>query len=305
MSFAQGSRSKLSLKAQLDYLTTATGNYVEVPFATHDLKLDKSPIESATVRSDREVSDYRHGNGSAMGSLSLEMRYGDAATELLMQSAMFNIWGSSEMIIGTQRTFLSMEDGALDIANYRMFQGFEVNRLGVNIQPNQLITMNVDLVGRDMSVSGSSGAGTTVAPTSNEPMDSFSGFIFDEFPNSGSELGIVTGLSFEVNNGIQPFPVVGTNRAPFQEFGRGRVTGQMTVAWRNTSFLTRFVNETTVALNVQCSDPSGNDYVFTFPRVKFNGADVPHSSEQSRIVTLPFVALRGTGTILSAMRIQK
>lgn len=305
MSFAQGSRSKLSLKAQADYLTTATGNFSEVPFATHDLKLDKSPIESATVRSDREVSDFRHGNGSATGSLAVEMRYGDAATELLMQSAMFSVFTSSEMIIGTQRTFLSMEDGALDIANFRMFTGMEVSRLGVSIQPKQLIQITTDLVGRDMTVSGSSAAGTTVAPTGNLPMDTFSGFIFDEFPGSGIELGIVTGLTFEINNGIQPFHVVGTNRPPFQEFGRGRVTGSMTVLWRNTTFLSRFINETEVALHVDCSDPSGNNYVFTFPRVKFNGADVPHSSEQSRIITLPFVALRGTGTILSALRIQR
>lgn len=305
MSFAQGSRSRLSLRAQPDYLTAATGNYVEVPFTTHDLSLNKGALESATVRSDREVSDFRHGNGNAQGNLSLELRFGDAATELLMQSAMFNIWGSSEMIIGTQRTFLSMEDGALDISAFRNFTGMEVNRMSVDIQPNQLIRANFDLVGRDMTLAGSSSAGTIAAATTNQPMDSFSGFVFDEFPGSGTELGIITGIQFQVDNGIQPLAVVGTNRPPFQEFGRGRVSGQMTVAWRNNTFMTRFVNETEVALHVQCADPSGNDYVFTMPRVKFNGANAPHQSEQTRIVTLPFVALRGTSGILSALRIQR
>lgn len=305
MSFAQGARSRLSLRAQPDYLTTATGNFVEVPFSTHDLTLNKSTIESATVRSDREVADYRHGNGNAQGSIACEMRYGDAALELLMQSAMFNVWGSSEMVIGTQRTFLSAEDGALDIGAYRLFQGLEANRMSVDIQPNQIIKMAFDMVGRDMSVAGSSGAGTIVAATSNEPMDAFSGFVFDEFPGSGTELGIITGINFQVENGIQPMHVVGANRPPFQEFGRGRVTGSMTVAWRNNTFATRFVNESTAALHVQCADPAGNDYVFTMPRVKFNGASVPHQSEQTRMMTLPFVALRGTSGITSALRIQR
>ncbi len=305
MSFAQGARAKLSLKAQPDYLTAASGNFVEVPFATHDLNMEKATLESATVRSDREISDYRHGNVSASGSIAAELRYGDAALELLMQSAMFNIWASSEMTIGTQRTFLSVEDGQLDIANYRLFTGMEVNRMGIDIQPNALVQASFDLVGRNMAVSGSSGAGTPVAYSTNEPMDTFSGFVFDEFPGSGTELGIVTGINFQIENGIQPLQVVGSNVPPFQEFGRARVTGQMTVAWRNTTFLSRFVNETTVALHIQVADPSGNDYVFTMPRVKFTGASAPHSSEQSRIITLPFQALRGTSGVTSALRIQK
>jgi hypothetical protein len=305
MSFAQGSRSKLSLKAQPDYLTAASGNFVEVPFSTHDLTLNKQAVESATNRSDREVSDSRHGNGSAGGSINTELRYGDAALELLMQSAMFNVWASSEMTIGTQRTFLSVEDGALDIAQYRRFVGMEVNRMSIDIQPNAMVTAAFELAGRDMTVTGSSGAGTIAAPTTNVPMDSFSGFIYDEFPGSGTELGIVTGLSFEVNNGVNPTAVVGVNRPNFQEYGRGRVTGQLTCYWRDATFINRFVNETEIALHVQCADPSGNDYVFTMPRVKFNGASVPHQGEQSRIITLPFIALRGTGTITSALRIQK
>lgn len=305
MSFAQGSRSKLSLKAQPDFLTAASGNFVEVPFKSHSLDLNKSTVESGTVRSDREVSDSRHGQRQVGGSVELEMRYGDAAIELLMQSAMFNVWGSSEMTIGTQRTFLSIEDGQLDTGTYRLFTGCEVSRMAISVRPNEMVTASFDIAGRDMSASGSSSAGTTVAPSTNLPMDAFSGAVYDAFPASGAELGLITSLELNIDNGVQPAFVVGDSKAPFQEYGRGRVTGSMTLYLRDTTFINRYVNETEVPLYFSIVDPSGNDYLFYCPRTKYNGASVPHQSEQSRVVTVPFVALRGTSGVTSALRIQR
>ncbi len=305
MSFAQGSRTRLAVRAQADYLTQATGNYNELPFSTHSLNLAKQEIESNTTRSDREVADVRHGQRSVSGQIACELRYGDTALELLMQSAMFNAWASNEITVGTARTFLSVEDGALDIGQYRMFTGLEVNRMAVSVRPNQMATCTFDVVGRDMTTGGASGAGTVVAPTANAPMDSFSGSVYDQIPMSGQELNIVTGVDFQVDNGIQATSVVGDSRAPFQEYGRGRVTGTLTAYYRDNTWINRFLNEQEVPLLVQVADAAGNDYLFYFPRVKYNGADVPLQNEQSRIMTLPFRALRGTSGITSALRIQR
>lgn len=306
MSFAQGSRSQLLVKAQPDYLTQATGNFLTLPFSSHSLDLSKSTVESQTVRSDREVSDFRHGNIQIGGSIEVEMRFGDAATELLLQSAMFNVWASNEMGVGTQRTFLSIEDGMLDAGIYRMFTGCEVSRFALNIQPGEIVKGTFDIIGRNGAVAGSSSGGTPVAASTNVPMDAFSGFVYDQFPSSGAELAVVAGLEITVDNGLQPTFVVGTNVAPFQEYGRGRITGQMQVYAKDSTFLSRFINETEVPLLVQVADPSGNDYVFYMPRCKYTGAQLPHQSEQSRMITVPFVALKPTsGTVTSALRIQK
>ena len=56
--------------------------------------------------------------------------------------------------------------------------------------------------------------------------------------------------------------------------------------------MNRFINETETALKVAVDDPTGaNEYSFLFPRAKFNGASVPVANPQSRIITIPFVAL--------------
>lgn len=308
MSFAQGARNRLAIKAQADYLTQATANgWLEVPYTTHSLNLSKQEIESNTQRADREVSDVRHGQRNAAGQIACELRYADAAMELLMQSAMFNPFASNEVQIGTTRTFLSAEDWGVDVSRGRLFTGLEATRMAVSIRPNQMATVTFDMAGRDMATLSAVASGTTpTAPTTNGPMDSFSGAIYDAIPMSGAELNIVTSLDFQVDNGIQATSVVGDSRAPFQEFGRGRVTGTVTVYYRDNIWIDRFLNETEVPLLCQVADALGNDYIYYFPRVKYNGADAPVQNEQSRTITLPFRALKPTsGSITSALRIQK
>lgn len=306
MSFAQGSRSRLAIGIQSNFQTRATGNYLELPYVSHSLNLSKQEIESQTSTSDREVRDVRHGQKSAAGQITVELRYGDPATEALIRSVMFNTWASNEIQIGTARTFLSIEDGLLDIGKFRVFTGMEVNRMALAIRPNAISTLTFDLSGRDMTTANASIAGTVQAAATTPPMDSFSGGVYDQIPMSGQELAIITSLDITVENGLNLTSVVGDQASPFQEFGKGRVTGSAGMYYADNTFIDRFINETESPLLTQVADNLGNDYVFYLPRIKYSGADAPQQNDQSRMVTLPFRALRpSTGSILSALRIQK
>ncbi|MFO0271363.1 MAG: phage tail tube protein [Gemmatimonadota bacterium] len=304
MTFAQGARNQLAIRLQPDFLTQATGNYQAIPITGHTLDLSKGALESQTLRSDREVQDFRHGARSVAGSINTEFRYG--AYDDLIQSAMFAPWASSEIGIGTNPFFFSAEDGQLDINQFRMFNGILVSRMGISIQANSMVTATFDVVGRQMTQSGTTGAGSVVAASTNQPFDSFSGAVFDQFPSSGAEVATITGIDFQVDNGVSPTFVVGDSIAPALQYGRGRVTGNMTVYYRDATFVNRFLNETEFAMYVTVVDPAGNDIAFTFPRVKLGGAAVPVNNEQARILTAPFVALKPTsGTITTALRIQR
>ena len=69
----------------------------------------------------------------------------------------------------------------------------------------------------------------------------------------------------------------------------------MTVYYEDAALIDKFINETESAIVINVNDPSGaSQYTFTFPRVKYNGASVPLQNPQSRLVTLPFVALFDT-----------
>jgi hypothetical protein len=55
------------------------------------------------------------------------------------------------------------------------------------------------------------------------------------------------------------------------------------------------LDEVESELEVSVDDPTGaNPYTFLFPRIKINGADVGVSGQESRVITLPFVALYDT-----------
>ena len=286
MAFAQGSRSQLTYILESVFNTTpGTPAMSLLPINTHTISLQKEGIESAEIRSDRQVNVFRHGNKSVAGSLEVEFRPIDY--DELLEGALFGDFDSAnELRLGTTFKSFSFEDGALDINQYRVFSGCAINSMSMSIQPNQIVTATFDVLGAGAAtVSGTSIDATPTEVTSDTPFDSFSGTIQE----GGSTIAIVSSLEFTVDNSLNlPF-VVGSDTAPQMEFGRGRVTGTITAYFENATLLNKFINETESSLKFTLDGTT--DYIFDFPRVKYNGGDIPLDNEQSRLVTLPFVAL--------------
>jgi hypothetical protein len=300
---AQGSRSQLLVKKQSALGTVATGNFDRLRWNTHSLNVVKQVIESGEIRSDREVAVSRHGNRNAAGEIVVELLNQDH--DLLIQSAMFNTWTSDLIDIGVDPQYLSIEDGALDINQYRMFQDMLVNSMAVSIQPNAMLTATFAMVGTDGAVNtGTSAGGTPVEPTDNEPFDSFNASLYDNAAESGSEIAVVTGLNFTIENGVDPAFAVGQATPIAMQYGRGRVTGELTAYYTNADFINKFLAETEGVLVCNITDLDGNNMEFRFPRVKFNGATVPVANEQSRVITIPFAAIRDN-TLGTALRISR
>lgn len=300
---AQGSRSQLLVKAQTALGTQATGNFERLRYNTHGLTVTKQTVESGEIRSDREVSVQRHGNRNASGDIVVDLCYDDHDT--LIESAMFGVFGTDSVDIGITPQYLSIEDGALDIAQYRMFVDMLVNSMAISIQPNAMVTATFGLVGTDGNANaGTSSGGTPVEPTTNQPFDSFNAALFDNAAESGAEIAIVTSLNFNIQNSVDPAFAVGQATPVALQYGRGRVTGELTAYYTNADLINRFLNETEGVLVVNITDPDANTMEFRFPRVKYNGATVPVANEQSRIITIPFAALLD-GNIGTALRITK
>jgi hypothetical protein len=82
------------------------------------------------------------------------------------------------------------------------------------------------------------------------------------------------------------------------------VEGTMSIYYKDAAIINKFLNETETSLQVTVDNAAGTTpYTFTFPRIKYTGANVPLASPQSRIIELPFVALKdntaGTNLILT------
>lgn len=288
MAFAQGSRSSLAYIAESTFGTTpSTPTLANLPINSHSLDLTKDRVEGNEIQADRMPRVDRHGNRQAGGSIEVDLRKGDF--DALFESAFLNTYSTNVLKIGTTPKFFSMEDRAVDIGQYRLFKGMSVSTMSVSIAPNQMVTGTFEMVGKNMTQSTTSATASPItAASGNAPFDSYSGVISD----GGSGIAIVTSLEFSLSNSFAPTFVVGSSTTPQLEYGRAVVEGTMTVYYEDATLINKFLNETESTIEVTVDDPTGSsDYTFLFPRVKYNGASVPLANPQSRLITLPFVAL--------------
>lgn len=292
MAFSQGSRAGISYVAETVFGTTpATPSLIQLPYTTHSLNLTKERVTGNDIQPDRMPRVDRHGNRSVAGDIAVDLRKGDY--DPLFESAFFNTFSTNVLKVGTTPKYFSIEEAATDIAQFRLFTGMAVSSLAVSIRPNQMVTGTFSMVGKDMTIAGTSVDAVKTASTGNAPFDAYSGAL--SIGNAGSALSsaaIVTGIDFTINNALAPTFVVGSSSTPQLEYGMATVEGTITAYFEDAALINRFINETESALQVSVDDPTGaSDYTWLFPRVKINGADVPVDNPTSRIITLPFVAL--------------
>ena len=292
MPFSQGSRAGLSYVVESTFGTTpATPSLIQLPYTTQSLNLSKERVTGTDIQPDRMLRVDRHGNRTAAGDIVADLRKADY--DPFLESAFFNTFSTNVLKVGTTPKFFSIEDAATDITQFRLFTGMAVSSLAVSIRPNQMVTGTFSMVGKDMSISGTSVDATKTASSGNAPFDAYSGALSIGDAGGGlSAAAIVTGIDFTINNALAPTFVVGASTTPQLEYGMATVEGTITAYFEDAALINRFLNETETALQVVVDDPTGSsDYTWLFPRVKINGADVPVDNPTSRIITLPFVAL--------------
>jgi hypothetical protein len=288
--FAQGSRSGLSYIVESTFGTTPAGNFTAIPYNTHSLNLTKERVTGNEIQPDRMLRVDRHGNRTAGGDIVVDLR--DGNFDPFLESALQDSFDgtSGDLLVGTTPKYFSIEDAAQDISQFRVFTGMSVSSMSVSIAPNQMVTTTFTMVGKDMTISGT---GKTVDDaTIAQPFDSYSGDVSIGDVASATTSAIVTSLEFSIDNAMNPTFVVGDDATPHLETGMATVEGTLTAYFEDAALINRFIDEDESELIVSVDDPtSANEYTFTFPKIKVNGADVPVDGQTSRVITLPFVAL--------------
>ena len=289
MAFAQGSRSGLSYIKETTFGTTPAGNLTALPITNYSLDLSKERVQGNDIQPDRMTRVDRHGNRNAVGDIVADLRKGDY--DDLLESAFFNDFSTDTLKVGVDPKFLTLQDTAFNISETRTFTGMAVSSVNFSIAPNQMVVTTFSMVGKDMT-QGSSG-GTVDDASDNAPFDSYSGTIgIGDTGGSLTNSGCITSIDLTLDNSLAPTFCVGEDTTPQLEFGRAVVEGTVTFYYEDASIINRFLNETETALQFSVDDPTGtNPYTILLPKVKFNGAAVPVSDPQSRVITVPIVAL--------------
>jgi len=304
MAFAQGSRSSLSFAVESDFGTTPAGNFTNLPFSTHSLNLTKDVLAGTDIQADRMARVNRQGNRQVGGDIVVDLRDGDF--DLFLESAMLSAFpatGTQTIDIGTTPKFFSIEDYAADVDQARLFTGMSVSSMAISLAPNQMVATTFSMVGKDMTLSQTQK--TQDASSGAAPFDAYSGDISIGTVGSPGAVAIVTALDFTLNNSYEATFVIGDDSAPSLEAGRAEIEGTLTAYFQDADLINRFINETETAIRVSVDNPTTTaPYVFDFPRVKINSADVGVDGPTSRMITMSFVALRDSteGTSLRITR---
>lgn len=295
--FAQGANSRLTVASETSFgVLPSAPSFTTLPFKTHSLDLTKGRVQGADILGDRMAFVDRHGNRTVTGSIEVELRRGDYDT--LLESAFFNTFTTSDhLTIGTTPQYLAFEDAALDITQFRQFEGCLVNSATFNIAPDQAVQTTFDIVGKDMTQAQTSLDSTPTAASAFEPFDSFNGEILEGGVGTANGICTVSSLNFSISNDVTPAHVIlcSANRdtAAQMQYGMATVEGTMRVYYEDAALIDKFLDETETELSVTVDDPTGtNGYTFYMPRIKLNGAPVPVANMQSRMIDLPFVALK-------------
>lgn len=293
MAFAQGSRSGLAYVVESNFGTTpSTPSLISLPYNTHSLNLTKERVEGNEIQPDRMPRVDRHGNRQTGGEIAVDLRKGDF--DPFLESALFNSWSTDTLKVGTTPKYFTIEDRAEDITQYRLFTGMSVSSLAISIAPNQMVTGTFAMVGKDMTISGSSADATTTVSSGNQPFDSYSGDIkiADASGTLGSALTVITSVELTIDNALNPTFVVGEDTTPQLEYGMANVSGTITAYFEDAALINRFLNETETQIEVSVDDPTGsNPYTFFIPKAKINTGDVPVEGTASRIITMEYVGL--------------
>jgi hypothetical protein len=286
MTIAGGSLARNAYVAEATYGETPANPVFQVFNPTSiSIGLEKETFQSETIRSDRQLNDFRHGVRQVSGDIGIEFR--DASWDDLLQAVMMGTWSTDVLKAGTTRRSFTIERFFSDIGRYRRGKGCEANAFTLDCPASGIVTGTFSFIGMDDTGSGTAITGSTYTADPNENvMDSLSGSI----TVGGSAVTCITSIKLTLENGIENLPVVGETTRIRGAAGRSIVTGELTAFYQDDTLLDAFEDETEVAIVFTLTD-SVATYTFTLPKVKFTGGKPEVGGEREVSITMPFQAI--------------
>lgn len=283
MAFSAGSYHGLNYIAEVTFGTTPAGTPTALRHTSCSLVVTKDGFQSNELRSDRQISDFRHGVIRVQGDIGIEFSYGEF--DSLLEGALFSTWDTNVLVAGTTAKSYTLKRRFEDITVEGTFTGCMINTLSLSIPANAMVTGSFGIIGKDGSYASSLSTTPTASQT-HSPFDSFTGSITE----GGSDIAVVTSIELSLNNGLEPAFVVGADTTPQIVPGRSNLTGTVSAYFENETLLDKFINETESAIVLSLGGATAS-YEIELPRIKYTGGDNAVSGEGPIVINMPFQAL--------------
>lgn len=177
---------------------------------------------------------------------------------------------------------------------FLLYNGVEFSKLALNVTVDAIIKATFSVVGRNQEDPTETAPGSTtyVAQNTNPSMDSFGGALLE----GGVTNAVITEIQLTLDNGITPRFVVGSDKTIVPSIGRSNLSGQITAYFENSELVQKFISGTESSIQFTLADGLGNDFIFTLPRVKYNGGQPDTQGQGPITLTMPFQALLDSAT---------
>lgn len=308
---SNGNRHTMYYVPEASYgVTPLTPAFKYLRHNTTTLAQAKNTLQSAEIRPNRQIVDFRMGTGQAGGNVVSELAYGDFDDAL--EALFMGTWTDDVLKIGNTRRsfsmlrrFEDMDAAAPNNKKVQRFYGMEFNTMDLQVTTEAIVQMTMGMVGKGMELSATNPVGATIGnPGTNLAMDSFTGVITE----NGVDIAVITEIALKLENGIEPRYVVGSRDSIRPSSQKATVTGTITAFFEDSYLLEKFINEETSDIEFTLMDGiNGNGLKFSIPRVKYTGGQTDVSGDGAITIPMPFQATYDptTDTTLSITRIPK
>lgn len=230
--------------------------------------------------------------GVAAGALTVAGTDGAALTDEAADTGQTIVeMVGKTLSVGTTLKTMTLQRAFRDLTLFEKYRGVSVNTLQLQVQPEQLVTGTVGLLG--MVPEAMNGTALDASPTAAGTSNPFSSFV-GTLGLGGLTVGIVTGITLDINNNRSLSPVLFSKYSPDVYDGDFILTGTLTAHFANSTYYNAFINETELACAFRLDDPDGTNFVgFGMPRIKFTGNTKNPPQRGPVIEEIPFEALEG------------
>lgn len=286
MAQAQTSRRQLAIIPEVTYgVTPATPQTQLLEFVSFNGELKADRLTDPSIRADRQTSYSRRGNSSTEGDLEVVLAPDNF--DILLEAATQGIWTANVLKIGsTQRSF-AIEEGFVDLDQFRVFNGMVVNTMAMEITTDALVTATFGMIGK--STTAFSTAAIDETPTGVTAKDKFfhEGGTFNE---GGAAVASLSAISFEINNNVSGNNALGSTGFRNVTSGKVAVTGKVTGLFESVDLYNKYKNDTDTSLSFTLI-AGAESLTFTFHRVKYTSASISSSGDAGVTVEMDFEAL--------------
>lgn len=300
MIFASGSSHGLRYIREDEFGITPDNPVMRaIRHTSSSLILTKDSFQSNEIRKDAQISDLRSGVQQANGDIGIEFSYGEF--DDFLAAAVRGEWKNDVLVAGIKWPTFTIESIFNDIERYELFTGCAINTFSLQIQTNAMVTGTMGIVGR--------GASFSPNPTATEELPSFTGSPLDGFHGELKEGGVpistITSIQLNIDNGITPANVLGSDKAEALVPARINITGTVSAYFGNMDLLNKFIDEVESEITVTLGTGGPGSYIIRLPRIKYSGGSNPVDGEGPIMLDMPFQALLDecTGTNIIVERI--